>query len=234
MDRVAFSHVFINICGMEDFDLEGDGWLDRSISSIQWMVVHFAVTIVHELAHATVDNWIVGKEPYCNDESVLEPGFAAENFIFGGIMAKFGEARVLQPWPNHDHTKRNLSIRERAPDHVGNAKLLPPAVHVLEKEDWVSFLRDDFWNEKYKRKGRLKKLWLRKPIPNIAWDHYYSEEFRPDSPPRKKARLEKDGEGHKLHKRLSKKRARPEQEEEDEQLPERPPIKKAKLQKGEN
>lgn len=234
VDRVAFSHVFINTCGMEDFDLEGDGWLDRSISSIQWMVVQAAVTIVHELAHATVDNWILGREPYCNDESVLEPGFAAENFIFGGILARFGEAPVLEPWPNHTHTEGDLPIREQAPGHVGNAKLLPAAAHVLEKEDWVSLLRDDFWNEKYKRKGRLKKLWLRKPISNTVWNHYYSKKFRPDRPPRKKARLEKEGEDHKLHKRLSKKRARPEQEEEDEQLPERPPIKKARLQKGES
>ncbi|KAM0721637.1 hypothetical protein Q7P37_002562 [Cladosporium fusiforme] len=191
-ERTNFSHVWINTREMEDFDLSGDGWMDETITSLRRHVVHTAVGIVHELTHASLYIFSQYREPFCNQESVLEPGFAMENYVFGGHLERHKDGKVyICPWPNHEMGKL-------FPQRTSEAPLPSHDKHVLEKDDWEPLLQDEFWDETENRRGlrepRLKKLWLRKQGSHIKWSDWYSEKFRPADQPRKRRKVEEEGE----------------------------------------
>lgn len=158
VDEDIFTHIWINTSGIESFDLTSDQWMDHSMSFIRRHAVHTAAVICHELAHAIVNRHFEHRDPYFNDETLLEPGYALENFVFGGRMDVDDDDLWIIPWPDRESAEKY----PRRGSGIHAAALPPKILHILEKDDWESVLRDEFWDEEGYREGRIKKLWLRK------------------------------------------------------------------------
>ena len=93
----------MNIDLLIDFYMWTSDWMHRTAADLRRAMLPFATEVCHQFAHAMTDiTQNGGESPQFNDETVIEPGFCFEQFIFGGRLNPNGNGGFwVAPWPDY-------------------------------------------------------------------------------------------------------------------------------------
>ena len=169
-----FVHLYMNIDLLIDFDVWTSDWMHRTAADLRKAMLPFATEVCHQFAHAMTDiSQNGGESPQFNDETVIEPGFSFEQFIFGGRLNPNGNGGFwVAPWP--DYSTEQFCANGAGKQDLcafGRATLPPPETRVLDHQVWQQLFEQRFWDVADSADGASKKLWLRDAEANWHYGH---------------------------------------------------------------
>lgn len=174
-----FVHLYMDIHLLIDFDMWTNCWRRRTPADLREAILHFATALCHQFAHAMADiSQNGGESPRSNDESIAEPGFAWEHFVFGGRLNPDGNGGFwVAPWPDYSTEQFCANGADKLDlCAFGRAALPPQGVSLVGSHVWQQLFEQRFWDGVDSDNGAPKKLWLRGAKAGVDQSHCNARE----------------------------------------------------------